>query len=98
MVVAAQASTHSKHRVRTPANYVTILRIVLAPIVVVILYKYAPAWWVLAFGFLAMITDRVDGILARRYGTSQLGIFLDPLADKIIVLGSMAVLVLEGWS
>jgi CDP-diacylglycerol---glycerol-3-phosphate 3-phosphatidyltransferase len=73
-------------------------RIVLAPLVVVAIYEWAPAWWVLVFGFVSMITDRIDGILARRYGTSKLGIFLDPLADKIIVLGSLFALVARHWA
>lgn len=96
MAVATQAM-HSRHAVRTPANIVTMLRIILAPVVVYAIYNYGPAWWVLVFGFLAMITDRVDGILARRYGTSKLGILLDPIADKIIVLGSLFALVARDW-
>lgn len=87
----------SSHRIRTPANAVTVLRILLAPVLIAAIYLYAPSWWVLLFGFLAMITDRLDGMLARRYGTSALGTFLDPLADKIIVLGTLGVLVAKGW-
>jgi len=91
------AQRTSSHAVLTPANVVTMLRIALSPVVVVVIALYAPAWWVLVFGFLSMITDRVDGVLARRYGTSDLGAFLDPLADKLMVLGSLAVLVGRGW-
>lgn len=93
----AIAQTTSTRTILTPANAVTALRIALSPVVVFVIYKYAPAWWVLIFGFCSMITDRIDGILARRYGTSELGIFLDPLADKFMVLGSLAVLVVRGW-
>lgn len=86
-----------EHTIMTPANGVTLLRILLAPVVVAAIYFYAPAWWVLIFGFLSMITDRVDGWLARKYGVSALGTFLDPLADKIIVLGAFGALVALDW-
>ncbi len=39
------------------------------------------------------VTDWLDGQLARRYGVSKSGAFLDPLADKILVLSAMAMLV-----
>lgn len=95
MAVAPQRV--SSHAIRTPANAVTALRIALSPVVIWVIYAYAPAWWVLLFGFLSMITDRIDGVLARRYGTSALGTFLDPLADKVMVLGSFGALVALGW-
>lgn len=82
----------------TPANVVTMVRIVLSPVVIVAIYLWAPSWWVLIFGFLSMITDKLDGYLARRYGTSELGIFLDPLADKFMVIGALTVLVVKGWA
>jgi len=83
--------------VRTPANAVTTVRILLTPVVIVVIYRYAPAWWVLAIGFVSMMTDHLDGYLARRYGTSEFGAFLDPLADKLMVLGSLYALVALGW-
>lgn len=86
-----------RRTILTPANVVTIIRIVLAPFVVASIYWFAPAWWVLIFGFFSMITDKADGYLARRYGVTDLGTFLDPLADKVMVLGAFAVLVILGW-
>ena len=44
----------------------------------------------------AVATDGLDGILARRYGTTRSGAFLDPLADKVLVLGAMFALVGRG--
>jgi CDP-diacylglycerol--glycerol-3-phosphate 3-phosphatidyltransferase len=80
-----------------PANLVTMSRIVLAPFVIAAIYWFAPAWWVLIFGFLAMMTDKADGWLARRHGVTDLGTFLDPIADKVMVLGALAVLVILEW-
>ena len=39
------------------------------------------------------VTDGIDGYLARRHGTTRSGAFLDPLADKVLVLGAMFALV-----
>lgn len=94
MAILGQVATRS---IMTPANLVTMVRIALVPVLAVAIYFWAPAWWVLIFGFFSMMTDRLDGVLARRYGTSDLGAFLDPLADKLMVLSAMAVLVSKGW-
>ena len=39
--------------------------------------------------FALCATDGIDGWLARRHGTTRSGAFLDPLADKVLVLGAM---------
>ena len=50
--------------------------------------------WV-AFGlwFVLCVSDAIDGYLARKHGTTSSGAFLDPLADKVLVLGAMFTLV-----
>lgn len=54
-----------------------------------------PVWRGVAL-ILAMLTDGLDGYVARRYGaTSRIGTFLDPLADKFFVITVLAVLVSE---
>jgi CDP-diacylglycerol---glycerol-3-phosphate 3-phosphatidyltransferase len=52
-----------------------------------------PSWFVFTLWTLLCLTDGVDGYLARRHGTTRSGAFLDPLADKVLVLGAMAALV-----
>jgi CDP-diacylglycerol---glycerol-3-phosphate 3-phosphatidyltransferase len=42
-------------------------------------------------------TDGLDGWIARRHGTTRSGAFLDPLADKVVVVGALFVLAAEGW-
>ena len=49
------------------------------------------ALWVVLAG-----SDGVDGYLARRHGTTRSGAFLDPLADKLLILGAMVALVVVG--
>jgi CDP-diacylglycerol--glycerol-3-phosphate 3-phosphatidyltransferase len=42
------------------------------------------------------MTDGIDGYLARKHGTTRSGAFLDPLADKVLVLGALFALVAAG--
>jgi CDP-diacylglycerol--glycerol-3-phosphate 3-phosphatidyltransferase len=46
--------------------------------------------------FVLCASDGVDGYLARRHGITRSGAFLDPLADKVLVLGAMFTLVSRG--
>ncbi|MDH3301841.1 MAG: CDP-alcohol phosphatidyltransferase family protein [Acidimicrobiia bacterium] len=68
------------------ANALTITRIVLAPaLAMMILYRNP--WWVsFWFAWLLGFTDFLDGRLARRTTPTRVGAFLDPLADKAVVL------------
>lgn len=72
-------------------NALTVGRIAVAPLCLYLLWT--GTFWGQFFGtllfVLAAITDWLDGRLARKYGVgSRLGQFLDPLADKILVLGA----------
>jgi len=77
------------------ANAITIGRIVLTPVVLVLL-----SWdtlegqgGALALFIVAAVSDYVDGKVARAFGVrSRLGQFLDPFADKVLVLGTFAAL------
>lgn len=78
------------------ANVLTLARILMIPLVVVLFY--APFSWsnpAAAIVFiLAALTDSLDGYLARRLGqTSALGAFLDPVADKLMVVVALVLLV-----
>ncbi len=80
----------------TPANVVTILRLVLSPALFVLIVREPTTWGVAIFWTLLAFSDGVDGRLARRHGTTRSGAFLDPLADKVLVLGAMLALVVAG--
>lgn len=84
-------------------NKLTIFRIILVPIMVIIpfiplegiLFDIPLTWLLIALIFvIASITDKLDGYLARaRNEVTTFGKFLDPIADKILVLAAMIMLV-----
>ena len=92
-------------------NKLTLFRIILVPIMVIIpfiplegeLFGISITWLLVALIFvIASITDKLDGYLARsRNQVTTFGKFLDPIADKILVLAAMIMLVeasrLPGW-
>lgn len=80
--------------VKTWANLVTVARVLIAPVMFVIIPDKAGGSWVaFALWFVLCCTDGIDGFLARRHGSTTVGAFLDPLADKVLVLGAMVFLV-----
>ena len=84
----------------TLPNILTLSRIFAVPFLAFLLWW--PDWqlgYLLAFGLYSLmgITDYFDGYLARSSGTvSKLGIFLDPIADKIMVAAVILVLTAQG--
>jgi CDP-diacylglycerol---glycerol-3-phosphate 3-phosphatidyltransferase len=83
--------------VKTWANLVTVARILVAPFVFLLIPDTPGGTWpAFILWFLLCATDGVDGYLARRHGATTLGAFLDPLADKVLVLGAMFFLVSNG--
>ena len=77
----------------TPANAVTLTRVAAMPVLMVMIASQGATWATVGFWFVISCTDGLDGWLARRQGSTRSGAFLDPLADKVVVLGAMAVLV-----
>src|SRR5438477_9601992 len=84
--------------VLTPANQLTLLRMLLIP-AFVILVVYGHLGWALIVFATAGITDGLDGLIARRSGQkTQLGAWLDPMADKLLLVTTFVVLTLPGLS
>jgi len=80
----------------TPANALTMLRLLAAPILVIMVLQRPTSWLTCGVWTVLASTDGIDGWLARRHGTTRSGAFLDPLADKFLVLGAMFALVSVG--
>jgi len=79
----------------TPANGVTVVRLLIAPVLFALIGDGGASWPVFLFWVALAGTDGLDGWIARRHGTTRSGAFLDPLADKVLVLGAMWALVAE---
>jgi len=81
------------------SNFLTLSRIVATPVFVVLLLADAWYWRTLSVAVFtgASLTDYFDGRLARsRQTVTELGRFMDPLADKILVIAALGALVASG--
>lgn len=88
----------------TTANKLTILRIIMIPVFLLVLYIGFPGakWVALAIFAAASLTDTLDGYIARHYDQiTDFGKFMDPLADKMLVMAAMCWFVesgaMAGW-
>src|SRR5437867_8766124 len=94
----------------TTANKITVVRILMIPAFVTIAIYYgesihrgAPHEWMrftaIAIFLMAAVSDGLDGYVARRYNQrSSLGVILDPLADKGLLLSGIITLSISNWS
>ncbi|HNX97797.1 MAG TPA: CDP-diacylglycerol--glycerol-3-phosphate 3-phosphatidyltransferase [Candidatus Aminicenantes bacterium] len=89
----------------TKANWITIARIMLFPFVLVILLTEMQHKEIIAFIIFvtASVTDSLDGYVARKFDqVTDLGKFLDPLADKLLITAALIALVylqeVETWA
>ena len=85
-------------------NKLTMLRILLIPVFMVVLYWGFPGatWVALAIFIIASFTDMLDGKIARKYNlVTDFGKFADPLADKCLVMAALCWFVetgdMMGW-
>lgn len=94
----------------TTANKITVVRILMIPAFVTMAIYYgqsiqrgAPLEWqrfvAIAIFLLAAVSDGLDGYVARRYNQrSSLGVVLDPIADKGLLLSGIITLSISNWS
>ena len=84
----------------TTANKLTLCRVVMIPIFLVLLYVdfTGHLWAALAVFILASVTDFIDRYVAPHYNQiTDFGKFMDPLADKLLVMSAMAWFVEVAW-
>jgi len=93
---AARTRRYGDEAIATPANLVTIARLILAVPTLLLIVDEGSTWLTVALWFVLSTTDGLDGWLARRDGTTRSGAFLDPLADKFLVLGGFFALGITG--
>src|SRR6266542_816491 len=94
----------------TTANKITVIRILMIPAFVTMAIYYgqsvqggAPLEWerftAIAIFLIASLSDGLDGYVARRYNQrSSLGVILDPIADKGLLLSGIITLSISNWS
>lgn len=81
----------------TTASKITLVRVAFIPVYMALMYISGGVpgiwlWLALAVFILAGVTDYVDGTVARKYNQiTDFGKFLDPLADKLMVIGAMTI-------
>jgi len=81
----------------TLASKITMIRVAFIPVYMILMYLSGPQsglwmWLALAVFIIASLTDYVDGHIARtRNQVSDFGKFLDPLADKLLVIAAMTI-------
>ena len=86
----------------TLANKITIFRVLMIPVFLVLAYA-GMRYWALAVFILASLSDMADGYVARHYNQiTNFGKFMDPLADKVLVMAAMCYFVqigrMPGWA
>src|SRR5437899_11308419 len=94
----------------TTANKLTVVRILMIPAFVTMAIYYGesikraePLEWMrftaIAIFLIAAVSDGLDGYVARRYNQrSSLGVILDPIADKGLLLSGIITLSISNWS
>jgi len=91
--VALDERGYGPSALATPANAVTLARVAATPFILAVIARKQDSWISVLLWIVFAGTDGLDGWLARRQGATRSGAFLDPLADKFLVLGALYVLV-----
>ena len=91
--MTTEPRTFGETAIATPANAITIGRLVLTPVFIWMVVHWGATWATAGVGAVVAFSDGLDGIVARRMGSTRSGAFLDPLIDKVVVLACMFTLV-----
>jgi CDP-diacylglycerol--glycerol-3-phosphate 3-phosphatidyltransferase len=91
-----RVTTFGPSAVLTPANGITGLRLLATPLLISLIVVWGADWPTFVLWGALSVTDGIDGWVARRQGTTRSGAFLDPLADKVVVVGALVALAAKG--
>jgi CDP-diacylglycerol--glycerol-3-phosphate 3-phosphatidyltransferase len=87
------SSTFGPSALATPANAISFVRLLVTVPFLMLIAETPLSYAATLLWIVLCITDGIDGWVARKQGTTRSGAFLDPLADKVLVLGAMWALV-----
>jgi cardiolipin synthase (CMP-forming) len=97
MPVEKQDDTVVSHRVLTIPNVISIIRLAGVPLFLWLILVPEADGWALAVLFVSGVSDYADGYLARRlHQTSKVGEILDPVADRLYILSTVAGMAARG--
>ncbi len=87
---------------KTTANKITLLRIILIPVWLILAYRGLAIPALIVY-IIACLSDMLDGYIARHYDQiTNFGKFMDPLADKLLVMAALIIFVqwgqIPGWA
>ena len=78
-------------------NFITLVRLFVVPIIILLIIN-DNVWLAFCLTVLAAISDAIDGIIAKRFNcVTKLGTFLDPIADKVLLVSLFIVLGQQGY-
>jgi CDP-diacylglycerol---glycerol-3-phosphate 3-phosphatidyltransferase len=98
---AEEAELHAEPHWFNVPNLLTFLRALLVPVILWLLAMDGDGdtarWWAFGIFVFAAATDSIDGWVARRWhGVTRWGQLADPIADKLLIIGSLASLAIVG--
>jgi len=85
-----------KENILNLPNFLTLCRIAMTPLIVYAVLRHQ-AWLALGMMLVAGVSDMLDGWVAKRFGQQTIvGAYMDPIADKLLLIGSIVALYLTG--
>jgi len=94
--MTAKATHYGPTAIMTPANAITVGRLVLTPYFIYLFVHEGATWLTASMGAIVAFSDGIDGVVARRQGATRSGAFLDPLIDKVVIMACFIVVASEG--
>jgi CDP-diacylglycerol--glycerol-3-phosphate 3-phosphatidyltransferase len=88
--------TYGETAIVTPANAITVGRLLLTPYFIYLFINEGSTWLTALIGAIVAFSDGIDGVVARRQGATRSGAFLDPLIDKVVIMGCFIAVASEG--